>query len=126
MAYNPLRAGEYLRIIFEGTPTPLRSVGILLKFLDQDDDFSTTVTTNYRHSENYNLDLVDSPLSSELSSDEDFFLRVQSLLLLTVDATLATAMVAKNIALSLEQLTNAAQKEEIGRASCRERVLLMV
>ena len=82
MAYNPLRAGEYLRTIFEGTPTPPRSVGILLKFLDQDDDFSTTVTANYRHSENFNLDLVDSPLNSELSSEEDFFQRTQALLLL--------------------------------------------
>ena len=113
MAYNPWRAGDFLRTAFEGTPTPPRSVGILLKFLDQDDDFSASVTTNYRHSEIYNLDMVDSPLSSELSSEEDFFGRAQALLLLTVDATLATSMVAKNIALSLEKLTDAAQQNQI-------------
>ena len=113
MAYKPLRAGEYLRTVLEGTPLPLRLVGILLKFLDQDDDFSTTVTSAYRHSDSFSLDLVEVQLSSQMNTEDDFFLRTQALLALTVDTTLAAAMVAKNISQSLDKLTDDAQRADI-------------
>ena len=109
MAYNPILPGGQLRNAMEALQGPPQSVGILLKFLDQDDDFCTAVTTAYRNSATYNSVSDHSALDATLLSEDELYTRAHSVLLLAVDTTLACAMVARNIGDNLAKITAAEQ-----------------
>ena len=109
MAYNPILPGGQLRNAIEALQGPPKSVGILLRFLDQDDDFCTAVTTAFRNSATFNSVSDHSPLDATLLSEDELYTRAHSVLLLAVDTTLACAMVARNIGDNLAKLTAADQ-----------------
>ena len=71
MSYDPLEANSFLRKICDSTQEPTKSVGILVKFLDQDDDFCTTVTTASKNSSTFRKSQVELQLDSTLTSDSD-------------------------------------------------------
>ena len=112
MAYNPILPGGQLRNAIEALQGPPKSVGILLRFLDQDDVFCMAVTTAFRNSGTFNSVSDHSPLDATLLSEEDLYTRTNSVLLLAVDTTLACAMVARNLGDNLAKLT-AADRDNI-------------
>ena len=87
MAHNPIQAEIYLRNVLEATQGRPRSVGILLKFMDRDDDFCTAVTAAFRNTATFNSVSAHSPLDATLVSEEDLYARAHSILLLAVDTT---------------------------------------
>ena len=91
-----------MRNVLEATQGPQQSVGVLHKFMEQDDDFFTAFTAALRNTATFNSDSVHSPLHAALLLEEHFFSRAHSILLLAVDTTLYNAMVARNLGDSLQ------------------------
>ena len=104
-------AWSFVCNVLEATQGPPRSVGVLLKFMEPDKHFCTTVTTAFRNAATFNSDSVHSPLDVTLLLEEDLYSRAHSILLLAVDTTLSSAMVARNLGDSLHKLTHADDRD---------------